>query len=517
MPAVTKFGIDGGIATRDVSPPVTGVIGLATETDSAQVVYGPQTIGQASETDSAHPVTALELSQVTRMGIDGGIAPFEPNYSFKQQVLQSAQETDAAIAVINPNDVIGVIEDPDEYTEASTAFAVSAGTPTAITSVSSSRGTNIITANEQLTINVANSTGVTAVTVNGTACSLVQIITTTEINCQVPLGVGLSYFQNADVVVTNGFGNSTPFPASWEPPLGMVETDFTVDYAGLDPDSPFAGDPNFSALVIGDSCIYDQVTTPDSLGVSMDGLGEFTITGTITQVQTFDYYIYDLSDNTVSPTIEQITVYPGPVETLIGQASETDSTFAVSAIVVVTQQIGLATETDAPFAVTDGSQPLQEIAQATETDSAQPVSVGAPAQTIVIGLAAETNTPFTFTDGSIPSQQIAQALEAASALPVVDVGAVTAQISIAAESNAAQNVSFPATLDSIQAQLTALQASVNTLQGQVNELHIRMDLNESVPNTYENDAGSIENNQFVLTKSDNGDGTFTIIRTAADP
>ena len=467
-------------------------------------------IGQAQETDSAGPATSQNLKPiVTRMSLYGGVANNSRQFFGKTQTLRQAQETDTALAVIDPNDVVLGI---GQAIEASSARSVSALQPAVITSCASSRGTDIVAASEVLQVNVNDSAGITAVTVNGTACTNVGIVTSTEVQCTVPLGVGAAPGATVDLVVNNGT-QSTPLSVTFEPPLGMIYTTFTVDYAGLDPDSPFAGDTDFSDLAIGDVCIYDEFTTPDSNSVSMDGLGEFTIGGTIAAIQTFDYYIYDASDQTVSQTIEQITVYPGPVEVLIGQASEADTARPVSAEVVTTAIIGQATESDSALPTIDGSPIAFTVGIAVETDSALPVVAQGPIQQIVIGIASESNSAFTFTDGSVPTDTIAQALEAAQAFPVTDAGAVSQTISQATETNTALDVDFPADLNSIRDQIEALTDLVIAQQAKIDELHIRFDLEPTVPNTYADDASTIDNSQFSLTKTDNLDLTFTVTRT----
>ena len=91
---------------------------------------------------------------------------------------------------------------------------------------------------------------------------------------------------------------------------GWALTAFGVDYASLDPDSPFAGDPNYSAIVTGDKCHYEVSTSPDAHTVAMDANGQFTLNpATITQAQTFDVQIYDASDQSFGATAT-ITVYP---------------------------------------------------------------------------------------------------------------------------------------------------------------------------------------------------------------
>lgn len=490
MPA-TKFGIDGGIAPAGLGP----------------VVF---TIGQAQETDTAHPVVSeLNSPRNTKFGISGDIANANRDFGGKVHFLGQAQEIDTAFPVIDFSVRAGTI---GQANETDTAHPVTFSQPLAITLVSSSRGTNIITANETLTVNVTDSAGVTIVTVNGVTTSLVQIITPTEITCVVPLGIGAQYSTNVDVIADNGTP-SPGFSAAWEPPFGMAETDFTTNFAGLDPDSPFAGDPNFSDLVSGDSCINDAVTTPGGNSISMDGLGEFTIGGTITVVQIFNYYIYDLSDNTVSPTIEQITVQPGPVEALIGQAVEIDTAHSVTSNVATVGIIGQANEINTSHPVTDGSIPLQTIGQALEINTGHPVTVGGVVQTFVIGQAFEINTAFPVVDASIPTQTIGQANEIDSAFAVIDAQAVSQLIGQAIEINTAFKVSTPASLESLSDQIDELVNLINTQQLFINDLYTRFDLNVVLPNIYDDDGSLITNSDFILTKTDNGDGTFTITRT----
>ena len=499
----TRFGLDGGIAPS-----------LA----SIQGGVNPNIpIGIAQETEIALAVQAAITDQVTRFGLEGGIAANIPRqYELKFPTLLRAEETDSALPVSADNPAGEVI---GQASESNSARSVSTQQAAAITSVASSRGTDIVAANESLTVNVDDSTGITSVTINGTGCTSVVIQDATTVTCNVPLGVGAAPGSTVDAVVNNGVP-SVGFSVTFEPPLGMVYTSFTQDWNALDPDSPFAGDTDFSDIAVGDVCIYDSVTAPDSNSIAMDGLGEFTIGGTVTQVQTFDYYLYDASDQTVSSTIEQITVYPGPVEAQISQASETDTAQAVASEVATTGLIGQATEADTSIGVADGSIPQQTVGQATEADSAQSVA-GGPDIVVTIGFASETNTPFAFTDGSTPAQAIGQALEAAQAFGVTDVQAVVATISIASETDSAFEVDFPPDLNSLRDQIEALQDSVDDLTAIVNaqqalieDLHIRMDLDATKPNTYAEDGSSITNSEFTLTKTDNGDGTFTITRTA---
>lgn len=83
-------------------------------------------------------------------------------------------------------------------------------------------------------------------------------------------------------------GGMTLYPLN-----GWSLTDFSVDYSGLSTNSPFSGNAYYEDIVIGDMCHYESTTTPDSHSVTMSGDGEFTIGGTLTQDQSFDFEIYD--------------------------------------------------------------------------------------------------------------------------------------------------------------------------------------------------------------------------------
>lgn len=49
-------------------------------------------------------------------------------------------------------------------------------------------------------------------------------------------------------------------------------------------------------------------------------------------------------------------------------------------------------------------------------------------------------------------------------------------------------------------------------RGQLQDVHKRLDLDSTTPNTYANDNSEIANNDFTLSRTDNGDGTFTVNR-----
>ena len=58
-----------------------------------------------------------------------------------------------------------------------------------------------------------------------------------------------------------------------------------------------------------------------------------------------------------------------------------------------------------------------------------------------------------------------------------------------------------------------MQASLDALTTMVSDIWKRLDLDASTPNVYGVDADMIKNNEFTLVKTDNGDGTFTVIKT----
>lgn len=182
------------------------------------------------------------------------------------------------------------------------------GAAAVISAVSSSRGADIATGNETLTITVDDSTGVTAVTVNGVSCTAVATPTSTSVTCTCPLAFNANYGTLGNVIVNNGTP-STGYAVTLMQPGGMIETDFSVAYASLDTDSPFSGVSTYSALAILDSCVYDAVSAENSIPLSMSSLGVFTVTGSFTVNQTYDFYIFDDSDNTAG-NISVMTVLP---------------------------------------------------------------------------------------------------------------------------------------------------------------------------------------------------------------
>lgn len=82
---------------------------------------------------------------------------------------------------------------------------------------------------------------------------------------------------------------------------------------------------------------------------------------------------------------------------------------------------------------------------------------------------------------------------------------------------AAQVASIVNTVTTVQnvvtGDLSSVQDIVSQIQSLTNDLHKRLDLDVNKPNTYANDASDIPNDDFTLTKTDNGDGTSTVQRS----
>lgn len=138
------------------------------------------------------------------------------------------------------------------------------------------------------------------------------------------LAVSVNGAVQADDAIVSG--TVTPYPLT-----GWDLVDFTVNYSGLDPDSPFT-DPIYSAIVIGDKAHFEVLTDPDGHTVSMDGLGEFSISPeALPGPQTFDVQVYDASDQTFG-TISTITVYGTPPDEFLSGAVQADDATVSGAV-----------------------------------------------------------------------------------------------------------------------------------------------------------------------------------------
>lgn len=229
-----------------------------------------------------------------------------------------------------------------------TAFnAWAAFTAAVISAVSSVRGADIATGEGLLTITVDDSTGINVVSVNGQACSNVIIVNPTTVTAVCPFAFGAPYGQSGDVVVDNGVA-SLGHAASLMPPEGMIEDFFTVNHAGLDPNSPYTSYPSIQA---GFSAIHDEYSGPDNHQLSMSGDGVYTITPPeITQNQSFRHAVFDITDNTVG-TVGIVNIIYVPLTQVVSdltlrnnilEAVQTDTQLAWNLLVEATSDINVA-------------------------------------------------------------------------------------------------------------------------------------------------------------------------------
>ncbi|WP_299077911.1 hypothetical protein [uncultured Paraglaciecola sp.] len=212
--------------------------------------------------------------------------------------------------------------------------SIASVTQAIISAVSSSRGADIATANETLTLTLNDTTGVTSVSSNAVACTSVTIVNGTSLTCVCPLEFLAEFGTSGDIVVNNGV-DSAGYSVTLEPPSGMTEYNFGVPYASLNVKSPFANDARFNIIAVPDSCIL-SLTSPSGYHPRMasDGLitlytdGTFSTSVNPTVTETVNYFLYDASDNTVSLTIEQLdfdSVVDALSPTSVESASESSS------------------------------------------------------------------------------------------------------------------------------------------------------------------------------------------------
>ena len=251
-------------------------------------------------------------------------------------------------------------------------------TAATITAVSSPRGAAIAAADDTLTITVDDSSGISSVTINGVAATAVTIVDATTVTATAPHGFNAAYGATGDVVVNNGVADSAGYTVTLMPPTGMIETAFTVDYASLDPASPFAGDSAFAAIVAGDSCIYDAQTTPDGLQVTMDGAGKFTTSAEPTTNQSFDYFIWDASDLSSGPTgtisVEGTGAQPSlPVITAVLSANDASKIYLRKDIILLVDDSTSVTQVQVNGQDCSNVQPLDS----THIQATLPTNVGA--------------------------------------------------------------------------------------------------------------------------------------------
>lgn len=159
---------------------------------------------------------------------------------------------------------------------------------------------------------------------------------------------------------------------------------FTVDYANLNPDSPFAGVATYSAIVIGDSCVHDAVTTPGGNTVTMAGDGSFTLSTPVVGTQTFDFAIYDASDQTTGNT-STITAIPVPDGELNGTLTGSASVlFTLSTVAALSAVLAGGSSLQADLSTPAAGEELSALLAGTSTITAD-LAVGDGLQAAIIG------------------------------------------------------------------------------------------------------------------------------------
>ncbi len=447
----------------------------------------------------------------------------------------------------------------------------SGGTGPTITAVSSVRGADIVTDEAQFTITGTGLAGTTSVTVNGVAATAVTVVSDAEVTATAPHGFAASYGSSGNVVANNGAA-SNAYAVTLMPPQGMNYTAFTVDYAGLDPNSPYAGNTEFINITVGAQDIYDAQTTPDGIAVSMSGDGVFTLAGSPAQAQSFRTFIYDPTDQTVGADVT-VTVEAVATATITSTGQTATDTQSATVSVIVSVNAGSQVMTDTQ----SGAFSVQSLATITSIGQvAQDSQSGA--FEVVTGIAAGNQVAvdtqagaFSVEVGLQAGNQAAQDSQSA-AITVSPVSTVTSTGQSATDTQSGGtivlevggrrniNAQFPPgsavtitlydtitgqpvpllgssmieiggaglflfDLDKIVDQPirrteyawvatdgTTTQTGVAVIEPEVERVWQRLDLDPDNPNTYAEDMSEIIGAFGRLVKTNNGDGTVTVTR-----
>lgn len=359
-------------------------------------------------------------------------------------------------------------------------------------------------------------------------------------------------------------------------PPDYTETFFTVDYADLDANSPFAGNATYSDILIGDSCVYEIESTPDAHTVSMTGDGVFSLSPTtLSQNQEVDFYIWDASDETLG---SQGTLTIEPAAEADITASQTEGGDTVSATIQVIAQIAVSQpeDGDATAAAVDvlaqisASQAEEgDAATASFVEAAAIVSASQDEDGDVVSAALEgiISLSASLTEQGDVATVNLQTLAQISASQAEDGDAIEADIdtgdiggvynvvgSFPTASTVTITLYDPLTLeevpldsdvcveigssggylwgtsklttqptsyqeyayvmtDGLSSEAGLIKVFGDTIFDRVAEIHQRFDLNGSNQNTYADDGSEISNDDWTLTKVNNGNGTFTVVRT----
>jgi Bacterial surface protein, Ig-like domain len=164
--------------------------------------------------------------------------------------------TDYQIALFISDDN-GNYSNPD-FLVTPTFTVPSSGSEATITGVSSTAGADTVQINNQLTITVNDTTGITGAAVNGIALTSLVIVDAITLTADVGLGVNANIATSVNVTVDNG-AISTGYPATVALPTGYSAATLAVDYVNLSPDSSFYNEAVYSALSAGDVWVHDNL------------------------------------------------------------------------------------------------------------------------------------------------------------------------------------------------------------------------------------------------------------------
>ena len=334
-------------------------------------------------------------------------------------------------------------------------------------------------------------------------------------------------------------------------PAGYKITFFTVDFAGLDANSPLSGDPAYSALVAGDAILYEG-TSPES-GVDW----VFTDTGVLDPTpdsfgvdQTCDFQIWDASDETIgnAGTITVLATATQFVPVNAESASEVGAPAlgqnysftpvgAESASEVSTPALSTVynfTAVDAE-SLTEVGNPLLSVGtnySFTAINAESLTQVGNPIlgqNHVFAGTSVEavsevsspslSGSPVTLEDLQTQLTSIESKLDALTTASIADAVANTDWPSIfwgdqsIMDMLIVQRLRQEGDVSTILASLGQVAQDVLDNKTEIDKIKVRLDLDRANQNKYSNDGSVITNNLYTWSKSDNGDGTFDVIET----
>lgn len=441
-------------------------------------------VGQVTESDIAQSVTLVAATSIN-VG-----QPVETNTA---QVVTPSQATNISVGQILESDIAQSVTVTTQtnvavgqVSESNTAQAAASlqGIGVAVSQITETNISQAITVVSPVTIAVGQvietDTTQSIILIQGGTVSVGQA---SETNTAQSITAALSNI----IAVGQVTETNITQPVNSIPSTGQFHKIFTLDYGSLPTNSFAYGVPELSGILAGDGYQMDLVTSPDSHSLSGDSEGVITVGGTLTQIQTANYTIYDASDDTIG-SAGVLTIIP-PTQTIsVGQVGEINTAQAVTVVPgPATIIVGQVTESDITQPTTIATAISLVVSQVTETDTAQP-AILFTGQIITAAQVVETSTVQVITLSTQTNVTVAQVTEANTSQPVVVFTgqAITAEQVI--ELNIAQTVTL-----STQANVVVLQVveitiaqAVTTYQstiiaGQATEINVAQSVIVSTP------------------------------------